>query len=513
MNKKVFKQEKAITMIALVVTIVVLLILAGVSIAGLTGQNGILDQTAQVKEDVENDQIEDKVELSVIEAMKTTAKLTDEKLKKALDHNFDGYEISGDEDSGWVIKIGERSFNVDKDGNINNVSTVGDIEIMDEATDYTKPYLPDKNKFKKVDGTTLENGLVIEDKNGNQYVWIEVPKTDSVYRLTGSNETGELTDYDCAKIESDLHTYTSTYRNGTTNDDIYASDSSVAYYGVGNESDWYTEETYNEAKRKMLRSVYKYGGFWVGRYEAGTKVARKAYSSSTPIPVSKADMYPYVYITRLQAKNVADKVESGACTSSLMFGVQWDLMLVSIEKWMCSNSSAGGATGEAPAEVEAQNKLTSDSTSIGNYLNSELTLNRGKFSLKENFAKWYMYNSEEKTDFVTSTLKKSQTMYDNGVLLTTGASENTKTKNIYDVAGNAGEWTLETSANVMKWVWRGGKCLYSGTNLPASYRYTDGQFTLQNSLDSVNNQPATRMIITKNNLLMDGLEGFRVTIY
>ena len=49
-----FKQEKGVTLVALVITIVVLLILAGVSITGILGQNGILTRATTAKSDTEN---------------------------------------------------------------------------------------------------------------------------------------------------------------------------------------------------------------------------------------------------------------------------------------------------------------------------------------------------------------------------------------------------------------------------------------------------------------------------
>lgn len=45
-----FKQEKGVTLVALVITIVILLILAGVSMAGLTGQNGLLKRARDAKD-------------------------------------------------------------------------------------------------------------------------------------------------------------------------------------------------------------------------------------------------------------------------------------------------------------------------------------------------------------------------------------------------------------------------------------------------------------------------------
>ena len=57
--------NKGITLIALVITIIVLLILAGVSIAMLTGQNGILTQASNAKSDTAKAEIAEKVNMAV----------------------------------------------------------------------------------------------------------------------------------------------------------------------------------------------------------------------------------------------------------------------------------------------------------------------------------------------------------------------------------------------------------------------------------------------------------------
>ena len=59
------KNNKGITLIALVITIIVLLILAGVSIAMLTGENGILNQATDARDDTEAAEIREKVEMAV----------------------------------------------------------------------------------------------------------------------------------------------------------------------------------------------------------------------------------------------------------------------------------------------------------------------------------------------------------------------------------------------------------------------------------------------------------------
>ena len=80
------KNTKGITLIALVITIIVLLILAGVSIAMLTGQNGILTQAQRAKTSTEQANAKEKIELAVAGAIakSTDGSLTIDNLKEEL---------------------------------------------------------------------------------------------------------------------------------------------------------------------------------------------------------------------------------------------------------------------------------------------------------------------------------------------------------------------------------------------------------------------------------------------
>ena len=69
MLKETLKRNKGITLIALVVTIIVLLILAGISINMLTGQNGILNRASEAKQNTGTAQTEELVKLSVTDAL------------------------------------------------------------------------------------------------------------------------------------------------------------------------------------------------------------------------------------------------------------------------------------------------------------------------------------------------------------------------------------------------------------------------------------------------------------
>ena len=294
-------------------------------------------------------------------------------------------------------------------------------------------YLPDG--FAQVEGTTLENGLTIQDSKGNQYVWIEVPKTSEVYPTAGLNIKNFTTE-EYTAIETDLHTYTNDYRDGTSYKDEYYSDEVTGL----------KSEQYTALKQKMLKSVYKNGGFYIGKYETGIENAPKTdgdkNTAPTEIPVIKQNAYPYNYVTCSQAQTLASgMVKSENYTSSLMFGVQWDLVLKYLE-----------------TKGTAQADLKTDSASIGNYYDNlwEITNENSKYA--PNGSGWTS-GARGKKELNTS------------ILLSTGASETFSKQGIYDIAGNVSEWTLEyTSNSSSPCAYRGGNYGHYGDVYPAADR-------------------------------------------
>ena len=113
--KKNLKNEKAITLIALVITIIVLLILAGISIATLTGQNGILTQAQNAKTTTENKSAEEKVKLAIMAARADDGTLTVEKLRTEL-AKYEG-TVEGNTFS-VTAKVDGKTFTVDEKGNV-----------------------------------------------------------------------------------------------------------------------------------------------------------------------------------------------------------------------------------------------------------------------------------------------------------------------------------------------------------------------------------------------------------
>ena len=417
------KNNKGITLVALVVTIVVLLILAGVSINLVLGNNGIIAK----------------------------AKDAETKSAEASQNDLKGMNGLVSEMEGALAGNGSTGSG---SGNGGAGGSGTDTKVPAEATAETAPYFPD-NTFTKKEGT-IDTGLVIQDASGNEYVWVVVPKSlynNADYNSNNAKKPSSSTDY--ANIEYCLQQYTATYRK-TGWSDTHAGDTA----NVG----WLTSDEYTKLKNSMLKSVYENGGFYVGRYEAGiaenrtsnteTNSDRKYTIEGMPTPVSKADAYPYTYVTRTQAQNLASNVNSGTKTSSLMFGVQWDLMLA----FMHNKGNIADST------------LTSNSTTIGNYYNSTFDLNRGQYATAADLTKWYKINENDSYGAVVNKKKTGDTSKP-PVLITTGGTEQSKVMNIYDIAGNVWEWTLEkTSYGSGPCAIRGGRCSNNGSNNPAAIR-------------------------------------------
>ena len=393
------KEMKGITLVALVVTIVVLLILAGVSINLVLGNNGIIAK----------------------------AKDAETKSAEASENDLKGMNS--------LIEQMESTLNGSGNGGKTEPETV--------------PYLP-SDDFHYDTSTSIDTGLVIKDGSGNEYVWVVVPRTTAVYATTGLGKT-TFTDADYTSIENDLKDYTSTYVTSSGSDTYVADDKNVG---------WFADATaYNNLKNSMLKSVYENGGFYVGRYEAGIdtttgtnrtsntdKNSDGKYTMPSTVPVTKADAYPYTYVTRTQAQNLASNVNSGTKTSSLMFGVQWDLVLAFMSK--------------DTAKITSTDVLTKNSVTIGNYKDNLWTIKNAKAQ----------YSSDYGDTFTAcpNPFEKESSSY---ILLTTGADSRFSVQNIYDIAGNVYEWTLESPYGASNsCALRGGEYYHAGSFSPAAHR-------------------------------------------
>ena len=481
MKQKNKRLEKGITLIALVITIIVLLILAGVTISMLTGDNGILKQATSAKDTTDKSEFEEQVKLAVMASKVNDKGAIDLTTLEAEIGKIKGTEITknGTENNlPWTVKKGSYEVTITAEGTIKTNTTGKDDSKKDDETkiDYgTKKPAEDTRTVieqataAKPEGSTIDSntnettGIVMVDSNQNEWVWVEVPST--VF-TSATNST----DYD--NIKADLIAYASDYREGSKGqglnwtDEWYTMDGetlvTASKEGLTdaqkalNNGCGLTYNEYNTNYKKMLSSIYTNKGFYIGRYEAGidgsdtdTSLARydrTEITSSSPKAVSKKDMIPYNNVYCSDAQQLANEMSTGNKTSSLMFGIQWDLVCKFLEvkgNWDTTTNTA-------------QYYIKENSTSWGNYYNSKFTINSTKAK---------KYNGSNKS-YDDMTGEKTSSM-----LLTTGASEQNKKMNIYDFAGNEGEWTLEKATNTYyPGSVRGANNSDYGIYYPASFR-------------------------------------------
>ena len=442
--KEKLKQNNGITLIALVITIIVLLMLAGVSIAMLTGDNGILTQATEAKKantaGAEKEQIELAMQSLKMKKQADNVSMivtSDELQKQLLDDGAKNVAVEDGENNKLIViyQDSKNKYTVNQDGKIDeNAGNPGTEEGGSlPSTSDTNPFLPDGAEVIEND---LSKGVVIKDSNGNYWTWVEVPK--SIYTNTAYNGgTAPTSSTDYAKIESTMQKYAEAYRSSFT-DEWY----SEAQHGFA------SAEEYNNHKNTMLKSVYENGGFYIGKYEVGTETLRTTEDAPLTTPVIKEGAYPYNYVTNKQAQEKSKELATGGKTSSLMFGIQWDLVLKHIEN----------------KQGKTQAELKNDSTAWGNYYNATFEITKGK------------YSTDYGQTFIDVNGKYTKLSNDM-VLVTSGATERNSILNIYDLAGNENEWTLEKGTyDSTPNVCRGSNYFDNGYQYPTSNRYRNRSY-------------------------------------
>ena len=410
-NERLFemikKQAKGITLIALVVTIIVLLILAGVAINLTVGDNGLFKRAQN--------------------AADTYAEKSEEELRH--------------------LTVLEASAYLE------------DHEYIDNSTGEEKTIIiPAQCAVSQVEGeNTLKDGLVIIDVNGNEWVWVEVPQDiyDNInYNNNGNNKPINSEDYE--NIEYVMQQYVLTYRDSENKGQTAGTDE--WHEGCGLENSQYTQ-----LKQKMLKSVYENHGFYVGRYEVGIAEDNKIrnfetdYTTLHPInetPLIQKNKIIYNWVRLSQAQQLSEKLAVGKKISSLMFGIQWDLIMKYIE-------NNGNFNNNGANKLINQQLIKMDSTKWGNYGDSTFYITNTKARYSENSGATY-----------TQVQSKGYNKTSSNILFTTGATERNRVLNIYDLAGNVYEWTLEKTNDVeISCSLRGGSYRTGGMDNPCSCRY------------------------------------------
>ena len=473
MNK--LKNKKGITLIALVVTVVVLIILAGVSINAVLGDNGIIKKANQAASVTKEAEVKEAINRTILEFYLTNDYETLEDFLKAKAEDGSIDSVTKNADGTLTVKKGEYSVTVENKTNSSNGSstggetqtpeiTVGEIKVVADSTgtgsaitdaasvylgntlyitfvhsitggttvvdktipyavtkngtytftvtgtvngkSYTKNvsvtvnqfkdvyeltysdgivYMPEGFKIAKGSASTVQGGIVIEDKDGNQFVWVPVA-TLADYKRTWYTGHGTLSNYSEALPED--------------------------------------EKT----------SVETYKGFYIGRYEAGDKenTEAKTLRSSNDVTKTvtiKANQAPYNYVKMAQAVSLAEGFatkQGYKAKTKLVSSYAWDTTIEFIQK---VNSDYGNSSEE------------------GNYKDTTFSC----------------------TDITGASKTKE---YGSGALVPTG--QTTAVCNIYDMGGNVWEWTTESYSNTdSPYAKRGGYYYDNFAFYPAGGRLND----------------------------------------
>ena len=402
-----------------------MLILAAVSIATLTGQNGILSRADESKTQTEIGEEEEAIKLAYNGVMADNLGdgVTAEQLENELQAN--GYNATATGENPIVVTFGEpsnRVYEIDASGNVVEAKppvTLGeakDDNILSETED-TKVQIGNEivkvpAGFKVADdsGATINEGIVITDapdgEEGNEFVWVPVSREK----------------FDTDFKREHFGTEEQKWWSGTFVTDKASANNMYEPTADG--------EANSSEVEKMYRSVKYNEGFYVGRYEAGTTASSGTGERGDLVIQKGANVYNYIKWGNSMtdetggavqlARSFAGENEYKTVTSTLCYGVQWDAIM----RWMKDVPNLTGG------------KYVEDSTGMGWY--------------SDNYSNDSTGNPDHKT----------------GIDLDGGKNE---VKKIYDLAGNVYEWTMESCFTSYR-VIRGGIYGGSGSYSPASDR-------------------------------------------
>ena len=423
------QSNKGITLIALVITIIVLLILAGVSISMLTGKNGILTQVETAKIKTDEVSAKEAVEMEVAGSFDENGYNKDIAIRNFKNNlGISEDKIIDNGDGTLTVEYQGYKFNVGEKGKVTLIGKADEVSSVKKVSEVTTSYA-DKNTtvvddynntfvlpegFKvRVDSTTnnadtVNEGIVIEDEKGNQFVWIPVGNVYTDLEKTEENKK---------KIELKRYIFN---EDGTIDEKLTKTEPSEQIKTTNKHGNifYFTEKTKDQTTAnahakdivEFIDKANSNHGYYVGRYEAGVvngtlDTSGLTYGYIAPNDnwtgyqskdeeelelVCKSEQQVWNYITQKKASNLSQSMYTGKTyESDLMNSYAWGTAIVFIQE-------CGTKTGH--------NKY---SMQIGQSTDTSSLASTGK-----------------------------------GVLSSKNAVD--EQCNIYDMAGNAYEWTTET---------------------------------------------------------------------
>ena len=517
--KKKLNNNRAITLIALVVTIVVLLILAGVSISMLTGEDGIIRQAQEAKENSKKSEIEEKVNLAAQAALMDTLNqgIEQGKFQEELDTNFGSGVADLDYDEStktYTVTIEDYEVKVDNKGQVSEaekssisikltlshteqIPTVGGN--VAEIRDGNVP-IPTGYTYKE---GSRDTGLVIQDGSGNEFVWVPVKQNQKLTLdvTSKSNITGiTLTGPDGTETELTASGKTFSQEIPMTKNGVYMVE--------------VTDGTTTKIAEKRITSLYAQDIEMPVLQELEDKKSSPDYSSMEELLIDEdcADITEllektgystlaeyfggeYIYVVgyenefRIGDRNFyAGYTDNNQNTESVnKYGGYY------IARYEAGD---GTTTSSRTSSTSDTNTLVSKKGAfVYNYVDVETAktlatgLSNGSTAVTTQLitaAGWdrtlnWIIETGEKTENEVIIDSRSWGNYNNSIgnaatnsgdsnmNFTTGRSEYWKANNIYDLAGNSWEWTQEVQGTDS--ICRGGKFSFYGDDYPASTRY------------------------------------------
>lgn len=327
--------EKGITLVALAITVVVLVILAGVAIRSIVGEDGLIEMAEGVASNLEKTEgqqqtIMDNVYNDMIQVANPTNPYVSKYVGRVpIPKGF--YYVGGSEETGLVIS--------DHDNDLNQ----GDSHD------------------------------IIQNLQGNQFVWIPVSEQDYAEMIDETTKRGKLYSFDSNGVGTlieDCLTTTTGYR-----EPAYLEDSSIADASANN-TVGITPESLQKQFDDMAASVKYYKGFYVARFEAssssdGTKSQSK-YATSI--------QYSTWYQAYEKLRNL--NTSSTSVTANLIWDCQWDRML----KYVNGSLDGGGVVYNVGATQSSRHN-TSGRMNTGSNINDRV---KNIYDISGNIDEWTM---------------------------------------------------------------------------------------------------------------------------
>ena len=339
--------KKGITLVALVVTIIVLLILAGVTITILMGDNGIITKAQQAAEST-NTAVEDE-----LQGMTNLA----DKMNSILGGDTGGGHETADPTKNWDLS---KVTKVPSD----------DGKTVPVPIGFTKSTVEGEGSVDT--GFVIKQGSDGSATSGiNEFVWVPVDEPSEMFGTDkDGNSLGKLYNFGTSSSPKNPPEPLNWTESGWTSAIGSREPDIVTYYdgndatldesyftsAIGNMTGTQFKTQLQQEFEDMRDSVEIYGGFYIGRYETGNLNEAKAVVQKNNTDIGSQNWYKMYQ----KCKTVVEESETIKGTTSMIWGCQWDATL----KWFLES--------EDPEVVE----YVTDSTGKGNYAGTQGDTNK-----------------------------------------------------------------------------------------------------------------------------------------